>query len=45
MRPTRTAQHRVFLTDDHGVLDSTVYGSKDVKTPNMQRLASGGADL
>ena len=32
----------VFLTDDHSVLDSTVYGSKDVKTPNMQRLAAAG---
>ena len=32
----------VFLSDDHSVLDSSVYGSKDVKTPNMQRLAAAG---
>jgi arylsulfatase A-like enzyme len=32
----------VFLTDDHSVLDSTVYGSNDVRTPNMQRLAKRG---
>ena len=32
----------IFLTDDHSLLDSTVYGSKDVKTPNMQRLAAAG---
>jgi N-sulfoglucosamine sulfohydrolase len=32
----------IFLSDDHSLLDSTVYGSKDVKTPNMQRLADAG---
>ena len=32
----------VFLTDDHSVLDSTVYGSTEVRTPNMQRLAASG---
>ena len=32
----------VFLSDDHSLLDSTVYGAKDVKTPNMQRLAAAG---
>lgn len=32
----------VFLSDDHTLLDSSVYGSKDVKTPNMQRLADAG---
>src|SRR5690349_19969392 len=32
----------IFLTDDHSLLDSTVYGSKDVRTPNMQRLAAAG---
>lgn len=32
----------VFLSDDHSLLDSTVYGSKDVKTPHMQRLAQAG---
>ncbi len=32
----------VFLTDDHSLLDSSVYGSRDVRTPNMQRLAERG---
>lgn len=32
----------VFLSDDHGLLDSSVYGSKDALTPNMQRLAKDG---
>src|SRR5215210_3325140 len=32
----------IFLTDDHSLLDSSVYGSKDVKTPNMERLARAG---
>jgi N-sulfoglucosamine sulfohydrolase len=32
----------VFLSDDHGQLDSTPYGATDVSTPNMQRLASEG---
>ncbi|MCX6953542.1 MAG: sulfatase-like hydrolase/transferase [Verrucomicrobia bacterium] len=32
----------VFLSDDHSLLDSSVYGSKDVRTPNMQRLATDG---
>lgn len=32
----------VFLTDDHSVLDSTAYGSQDVRTPNMRRLAERG---
>jgi N-sulfoglucosamine sulfohydrolase len=32
----------IFLTDDHSLLDSSVYGAKDVKTPNMQRLAAAG---
>lgn len=32
----------LFLSDDHGLLDSTVYGARDVRTPNMQRLADAG---
>ncbi len=32
----------LFLSDDHSLLDSSVYGSKDVRTPNMQRLAADG---
>jgi N-sulfoglucosamine sulfohydrolase len=32
----------LFLSDDHSLLDSSVYGSKDVRTPNMQRLADAG---
>jgi arylsulfatase A-like enzyme len=32
----------VFLSDDHGQLDSTPYGATDVRTPNMQALADAG---
>ncbi len=32
----------VFLSDDHGLLDSSVYGSEDAATPNMQRIAQEG---
>src|SRR5687767_9006725 len=32
----------VVLSDDHSVLDSSVYGSRDVRTPHMQRLAAAG---
>lgn len=32
----------VFLSDDHSRDDSSVYGSTDIDTPNMQRLASAG---
>ena len=32
----------VFLTDDHGQLDSSPYGATDVRTPNMQALADKG---
>lgn len=32
----------VFLSDDHGQLDSTPYGATDVRTPAMQRLADQG---
>ena len=32
----------VFISDDHGMLDSTPYGSTDARTPNMQRVANAG---
>jgi uncharacterized sulfatase len=32
----------VFLSDDHGQRDSTVYGSTDVRTAGMERLARDG---
>jgi N-sulfoglucosamine sulfohydrolase len=32
----------IMLSDDHSLADSSVYGSTDVKTPNMQRLAEAG---
>lgn len=32
----------VFLTDDQSQLDSTVYGGRSLRTPNMQRLAAAG---
>jgi arylsulfatase A-like enzyme len=32
----------IFLADDHGQRDSSVYGSPSVQTPTMQKLADGG---
>jgi N-sulfoglucosamine sulfohydrolase len=32
----------VFIADDHGFLDSEVYGARDVRTPNMLRVAEAG---
>jgi N-sulfoglucosamine sulfohydrolase len=32
----------VFLGDDHSMLDSEPYGSKDLRTPNLRRLAESG---
>lgn len=32
----------VFVSDDLGRLETSVYGSKDVKTPTMERLAAAG---
>jgi N-sulfoglucosamine sulfohydrolase len=32
----------VFISDDHGRLDSTPYGATDVQTPNVARLAREG---
>lgn len=32
----------VFIADDHGGRDSTPYGSRDARTPNMTRLAEAG---
>jgi N-sulfoglucosamine sulfohydrolase len=32
----------IFISDDHSVRDSSAYGSKDILTPNMERLAAAG---
>ena len=32
----------VFISDDHGMLDSEPYGAADIRTPNMTRLAADG---
>jgi len=32
----------VFISDDHGMADSQAYGSTEVRTPNMERLAADG---
>ena len=32
----------VFISDDQGQLDSQVYGSTEVLTPNMAKLAGDG---
>ena len=42
--PTSGAKPNIvlFLADDHSMLDSEVYGSKEVSTPNTRRLAKAG---
>ena len=35
----------VFISDDHGYLDSRVAGAADVRTPNLLRLAEAGMTL
>ncbi|MFM9031445.1 MAG: sulfatase-like hydrolase/transferase, partial [Opitutaceae bacterium] len=35
----------IFLSDDHSLRDSSAYGAKDIKTPNMERLAAAGLTL
>jgi N-sulfoglucosamine sulfohydrolase len=32
----------VFISDDHGMLDSQAYGSTEVRTPHMAKLAADG---
>ena len=32
----------ILLTDDQGTLDVNCYGSKDLKTPNMDKIAASG---
>ena len=32
----------IFLSDDHGALDSAPYGAQEMRTPNLKRLASSG---
>ena len=32
----------VFISDDHSQLDSQAYGSTEVRTPNMAKLAEDG---
>ena len=32
----------IFISDDHTLRDSSVYGSKDISTPHMDRLAAAG---
>ena len=32
----------VFLSDDHTLTDSSLYGSTDLQTPNMERVAKAG---
>ncbi|TWT92925.1 Arylsulfatase precursor [Botrimarina colliarenosi] len=32
----------VFLSDDHTLLDSSLYGSDEIATPNMDRVAAQG---
>jgi uncharacterized sulfatase len=32
----------VFISDDHGYLDSSLHGQHEIRTPNLERLASAG---
>ena len=32
----------IFLSDDHGAIDNSAYGARDMRTPNMARLAAEG---
>ncbi len=32
----------ILFTDDQGTLDANCYGAKDLKTPNIDRLAATG---
>ena len=32
----------IYLTDDLGLLDTTIYGAGGVRTPNLERLAAAG---
>lgn len=33
----------IFMTDDQGIGDLSCYGAKDIRTPNLDRLAASGA--
>ena len=32
----------IYLGDDHGLLDASIYGATDVRTPNLDRIAALG---
>ena len=32
----------LFISDDHGFRDSPIYGNRDVRTPNLDRIAKQG---
>lgn len=42
IRPAKT-NVVMFMTDDHGAWAMGAYGCKDIHTPNLDRLAAGGA--
>lgn len=35
----------IFISDDHTAVDSSLYGSEDLRTPHMDRLAAEGMTL
>src|SRR4051812_13515896 len=39
---TTTPNIVIFISDDHSALDCGAYGSRDVRTPNIDRLAREG---
>jgi arylsulfatase A len=42
LAPEPTPNVVIFLTDDQGTLDANCYGSKDLHTPHMDRIAKEG---
>ncbi|MSV29752.1 MAG: DUF4976 domain-containing protein [Bryobacterales bacterium] len=40
---TRKTNVIMFMTDDHGAWAMGAYGCKEIQTPNLDKLASGGA--
>ncbi len=40
--PAKKPNILIYLSDDHLLLDSSVYGATDIPTPNMEKLAAAG---
>src|SRR5207245_1848564 len=42
-KPQRKTNVVMFMTDDHGAWTLGTYGCREMRTPNIDRLALGGA--